>query len=413
MHTSVIEAWINEVAESNSSLSLKRKRDNETDYPSPMSSPTRGSKQPLTVPIDLDATPRAPQDAHVIHFRKAASSFAESLKNAGESPSAKRRRQSPSKKYHTTASLMKLDPPIHVIQTPDKAGIVPPNIKRIMSPEAMENIIISPHNWKQDDDPENDPWMKKEHDLIIDILKEAGEAQRLVKGESAWNAQVHYPILKLAFSQFPSLRPETITSARIIKEFRPRSNSLPSSASSSAASSRSSLVSGDSGTWTEPESSAHKLVDFALALIPDDTLQATIDKFLKTQRHDTLNQTAYTALASRPAPLFIETKTTSGSENRSQVQLGIWVAAWYQRLRAATSTMDPIPIPLLQVYGNVWHVIFATDKNDKITLIDQVVRIGDTASIVGMYQLFTALRAIGKWADTEFRTWIVGFLENA
>ncbi|EMT74620.1 hypothetical protein FOC4_g10000747, partial [Fusarium odoratissimum] len=103
-----------------------------------------------------------------------------------------------------------------------------------------------------------------------------------------------------------------------------------------------------------------------------------IDKFLKTQWHDTLNQRAYTALASRTAPLFIETRTTSSTADRSKVRLGIWVAAWYQRL----------------------------------TLIDQAVRIGDTASIVGMYQLLTALRVIGKWADTEFCTWIGDFLAN-
>jgi hypothetical protein len=46
------------------------------------------------------------------------------------------------------------------------------------------------------------------------------------------------------------------------------------------------------------------------------------------------------------------------------------------------------------------------------TLIDQAVRIGDTASIVGMYQLLTALRVIRKWADTEFCTWIGDFLAN-
>ncbi|KAF4952804.1 hypothetical protein FGADI_6465 [Fusarium gaditjirri] len=432
MQTSVIEAWINEVAENQPSPSLKRKRDNKAEYPSPMSSPTRGPKRPLTVPVDLDATPRAPQDAHVTQFRKGAPSFAESLRNSGESPSAKRRRQSPSKKHYTTASLMKLNPPIHVIQTPglsvipksirslytqlysisQQASILPPNIKRIMTPEAIEDMMVLPHNWKQDENIESDTWIRREYELIIDILEEAKEAQRLQKGESAWNAQIHYPILKLAFSQFPSLRPETITSAQIIKEFRPRSNSVSSSASSSAASSRSSLISGDSGTWTEPEFSVHKMVDFALTLIPDDTLQATIDEFLRTQWHDTINQTRYTALASRPAPLFIETKTTSGSENRSQAQLGIWVAAWYQRLRAANSTKDVIPIPLLQVYGKVWHVIFATDEKDKITLIDQTIRVGDTASIVGMYQLLTALRAIGTWADTEFRTWIGDFLEE-
>ncbi|KAH7183823.1 hypothetical protein BKA60DRAFT_602961 [Fusarium oxysporum] len=129
------------------------------------------------------------------------------------------------------------------------------------------------------------------------------------------------------------------------------------------------------------------MVNFALALIRDETLQATIDKFLKTQWHDTLNQRAYTAL----------------------VRLGIWVAAWYRRLRDANSAKDPISIPLLQVLPPTVGKAYA---NVMQTLIDQAVRIGDTASIVGMYQLLTALRVIGKWADTEFCTWIGDFLAN-
>ncbi|KAJ0154352.1 Uncharacterized protein HZ326_3273 [Fusarium oxysporum f. sp. albedinis] len=78
-----------------------------------------------------------------------------------------------------------------------------------------------------------------------------------------------------------------------MKEFCLKLNNLSSSGSLSAASSRSSLISDNSGTLTEPESSVHKMVNFALALIPEETLQATIDKFLKTKWHDTLNQRAY------------------------------------------------------------------------------------------------------------------------
>ncbi|KAK2669683.1 hypothetical protein RAB80_015209 [Fusarium oxysporum f. sp. vasinfectum] len=151
------------------------------------------------------------------------------------------------------------------------------------------------------------------------------------------------------------------------------------------------------------------MVNFALALIPKETLQATIDKFLKTQGHDTLNQRAYTALAPRPAPLFIETRTTSSTADRSKVRLGISVAAWYQRLRDANSAKDPMSIHLLQVLPPPVGKAYA---NVMQTLIGQAVRIGDTTSIVGMYQLLTALRVIGKWADTEFRTWIGDFLAN-
>ncbi|KAI3576682.1 hypothetical protein IWW34DRAFT_808539 [Fusarium oxysporum f. sp. albedinis] len=116
------------------------------------------------------------------------------------------------------------------------------------------------------------------------------------------------------------------------------------------------------------------MVNFALALIPEETLQATIDKFLKT-------------------------KTTSSTADRRKVRLGIWVGIW----------VDPISIPLLQVLPPTVGKAYA---NVIQTLIDQAVRIGDTASVVGMYQLLTALRVIRKWADTEFCTWIGDFLAN-
>ncbi|OBS20351.1 hypothetical protein FPOA_06723 [Fusarium poae] len=279
-----------------------------------------------------------------------------------------------------------------------------------MTQDEMDNLIIPPHMWRRQEDETSDQRIQNEHHIILDILAEAVEATRLSKGESAWNAQVHYPLLKLAFSQFPLLRPETITNAQIVKDFRPRSNSF---ASSSASASSSSLLSGDSSRWTETlSSSAHKMVDFALALIPDAGLQTKMDCFLRTQQHETINQTMYTALTKRPAPLFIETKTMSGSGTRSQVQLGIWVASWFQRLRAVGSAKEAIPVPLIQVSGNTWHVIFASDENDKVTLVDQTIRIGDTASMVGMYQLMAALRVIGKWADTEFRAWMTEFLDS-
>jgi hypothetical protein len=45
-------------------------------------------------------------------------------------------------------------------------------------------------------------------------------------------------------------------------------------------------------------------------------------------------------------------------------------------------------------------------------LLDQSVRIGDTANIIGIYQLLAVLRVIGKWIDTTFRTWLSDFLDG-
>jgi hypothetical protein len=398
MHRKTIEAWLDDIVKSVSfqnneqKSTRKRKRqdaDNSGFLISPMSSPP---KRPSTVPLDLDQTPRSLNDIQNTQFRiNNASSFAADLASRASSPSpSKRRRQSPSKRHTTTATLKQLDPPIHVINPPDieaalpqnaqplydelylivnKSSILPPNLRRIIPSEAIKRAKVLPQMWQENDNPEHDQRLAREYASILDILQEAVEAGNMNEGESAWNAQIHYPLLKIALSPFSSIKAKTITSAQIVKDFRPKSKDagLAGSASSSTASSRSSLLSGDTGTWTEPESSSvHRMVDFAIVLIPDEALQGTIDDFLSKQTHNTINQTTYDALTRRPAPIFIETKASTSMVNRSQVQLGIWTAAWFQRLRAAQSTKDPIAIPVIQVYGHVWHVLFAMDDKEKI-----------------------------------------------
>ncbi|GKU12050.1 methyltransferase type 11 [Fusarium langsethiae] len=445
MHQRAIEEWLDEVSNSGNcqideQQSTRKRKHQDIDSSgyliSPMSSP---SKRPSTVPLDPEQTPRSLNDIQNTQFRiNDPSSFTADLTSRASSPSpSKRRRQSPSKRHTTTATLKQLDPPIHVINPPDieavlpqnaqplydelyliinKSSIVPPNLKRIMSSEAIRRAKILQQMWQEDDDLECDQHLTQEYASILDILKEATEAGNMNEGESAWNAQVHYPLLKLALSPFSSIKARTITSAQIVKDFRPKSkdSGLGGAAESSAKSSRSSLLSSDTGIWTEPESSSvHRMVDFAIVLIPDEALQGTIDDFLSKQTHATINQTTYDALATRPAPVFIETKASNSMVSRSQVQLGIWTAAWFQRLRVAQSAKDPIAIPVIQVYGHVWHVLFAMDDKDKILILDQSIRIGDTATVVGIYQLIAALRAIGNWMNTTFQLWIGEFLEGA
>ncbi|KAM5343903.1 hypothetical protein ACJ41O_012440 [Fusarium nematophilum] len=261
----------------------------------------------------------------------------------------------------------------------------------------------------------SDDTLEQEHSIMLDILHEAKDAANFNKGESAWNGQVHYPMLKLALSPFSSVRAETITNAQIVKDFRPGAqDSWMGSASSSAASSRSSLVSDDQASSVEPSAvSVHKMVDFALTLLPDDTLKATIDEFLTQREHRMVNQTAYEALRTRPAPVFVETKISTGNVASSHVQLAIWTAAWHERLRAGNTGQRLIAIPVFQVYGSVWQVLFAVDNGNEMLLLDQSMRIGDTSTILGMYQLRAALAVVAKWIETDFRNWISRFLSSA
>ncbi|GKU08814.1 unnamed protein product [Fusarium langsethiae] len=441
MHPSIVEAWLSGIPDTPNhqdqepEASRKRKRDNtDTSGPliSPMSSPP---KRLATEPPDLESTPQSLRDVQYQQLLRRDIVFSTASSRKSSPSPSKRRRGSPSKRYTTTASLKQLDPPIHVINPPDlesalpvetqplynelymvikEQAILPPNLKRIMDAEALNRAKILPYMWQENDDPEQDHDLRYEHARIKKILAEAAESSTMTKAEAAWNTHIHCPVLDIALDPIPSTKAENITTAQIFRDFRPRSHEQAwSSASSSAASSHSSIRSDDTGTWTEPEpSSVHKMVDFALVLKPDDALESKINLFLKKQEYFTLNQTMYDPLSQRSAPVFIETKTSAGVVDRSHVQLAIWTAAWYQRLRAARSTKSPIAIPVIQVHGNVWTVMFAVDDNDKILLLDQSVRIGDTANVVGIYQLLASLRVIAKWIDTTFRTWLSDFLDG-
>ncbi|KAL6364316.1 hypothetical protein LRP88_02235 [Fusarium phalaenopsidis] len=357
-----------------------------------MASPERRSG----VLIDPDVTPR-PRAAEELQQQQQhaittdVSSFVATLRSSSVfSPSSpkKRRRTSPSKRYPTTASLAQLKRPIRVFNPADmmtelpeediglynelfavscKSAILPSGLKEIMGTAGITNAGVLPFMWQPEDLGADDELLGREHTTMTDILHEAKDATNFNKGESAWNGHVHYPMLKLALSSFSSVKAETITNAQIVKDFQPVTNDdwATGSVSSSAASSQSSLVS-DASSVEPVRTSVHKMVDYALLFLPDDDLQSKIDSLLVQQKHRTINQTAYEALRTRPAPVFIETKASTGTVASSHVQLAIWTAAWQERLRAITTRRKLITVPVFQVYGNVWQVLFAVDNGHEM-----------------------------------------------
>ncbi|KAI8663151.1 hypothetical protein NCS57_00915000 [Fusarium keratoplasticum] len=163
-------------------------------------------------------------------------------------------------------------------------------------------------------------------------------------------------------------------------------------------------------------SSVHKLVDFALVLRPGSELQNLIQTFLwkQSSKTSTINQPSYEPLRTRPAPIFVETKTASGNMDTANAQRGIWVAAWHQRLRSIIDlgggTKRVITVPVIKVVGSVWTLLFVTDAGPEIHLLDGDFRIGDTSMIVGIYQLKAAMPALAVWVKKTFEPWISSLL---
>ncbi|UPK92630.1 hypothetical protein LCI18_003565 [Fusarium solani-melongenae] len=98
----------------------------------------------------------------------------------------------------------------------------------------------------------------------------------------------------------------------------------------------------------------------------------------------------------------------------ANAQLGIWVAAWHQRLRSIINlgggTGRIIIVPVIQVVGSVWTLLFVTDTGPEIHLLDGDFRIGDTSMIVGMYQLQAAVSALAVWVKETLEPWMSSLL---
>lgn len=112
------------------------------------------------------------------------------------------------------------------------------------------------------------------------------------------------------------------------------------------------------------------MVDFALILAPDEDLEALIETFTKSSPTATVNQTAYYPLKSRPAPVFIETKTSAGNIEAAKVQLGVWTAAWHESIRSIMRLGGDveriITLPIILVVDGVWTLMFAVDAQTEI-----------------------------------------------
>jgi hypothetical protein len=167
-----------------------------------------------------------------------------------------------------------------------------------------------------------------------------------------------------------------------------------------------------------------KLVNYTINLLPDKKIDSVIRLLLQNQpaNLETINQTMYNPVRCQPIAISIETKTPDAPEQDAEVQLGVWVAAHFNRLRML-SQEDPVSLtlPLLYVSGAQWFLLFASDSAEQIVcyfliclacqlltfqqeLLGKLL-IGDTATAVGCYKLLATLRCLCGWVTTTFKEW--------
>ncbi|CAH0023418.1 unnamed protein product [Clonostachys rhizophaga] len=354
--------------------------------------------------------------------------------------------KSPSKQHRRVADLMTLDRPVRfkmemnmrdalssdaqglynaLVRAERGEGILPPTLTDI---PGMDPMDISPYMWQQaiagTDAQSSDSSVADKHRRILDIVKVSHKSSELHRSEASWNTMVHYPLL-YELTSSSSVRVEPIMSAQIVPAFRPSfynqsydEVSSPSTGFSfSNTDSISSYESNASPSRMNATKSVHKMVDFALTLTPDKDLEALIETFTKSSPTATINQTAYYPLKSRPAPVFIGTKTSAGNVEAANIQLGVWTAAWHASLRSLMrlggGVERIITLPIIQVINGTWTLMFAVDAQTEIHILDRDFRIGNSSTVFGMYQLQAALSAIIVWMEGEFKGWITRVLQRA
>lgn len=392
------------------------------------------------------------------------------------------RKRAPPSPKKTRGLLHGLEKPVYINIIPavlsDALKVLPadvvPLFRRVSA--ANERYLIIPHELREEVSqfaearpwyfrlPNNDPKelarARSTLQALGTIVRDAAVTQKYQRSESAWNSLVHTPILRLIFASDPdlvkdtnqpSVRFELVTSATIAGDSIPFLKGPADGEREPACSvSLDSLMLGSgegSGAGSEAASnisisktrSSSAKVDYVLVLdMPKETsLARTVSGLIHREAPALphVNQTAYLALMDSPIAVAIETKTETTADD-PLVQLGIWTAAWYQRMydlrtslvgpgpnprlvRIIASDNQPIPdklltalqvsVPIIQVVGHAWQVYFAQDAGTS-TNVYGPLSLGSTETIVSMYGLLSSLEAIRDWVQDVFRpgieTWL-------
>lgn len=135
------------------------------------------------------------------------------------------------------------------------------------------------------------------------------------------------------------------------------------------------------------------------------------ESFLDVAREG-IDLTHFTLSDFAPTPLAISIKTTTlqAEPVEGSVQLANWVRGHFRQLSRVAERRghDPgyqLPVlPIIYVCGNVWRVDFAHRWEGK-TVLYEGIRIGDTHTVYGCYQVCAAIRRLAIWVEQDFCDW--------
>ncbi|EXL64302.1 hypothetical protein FOPG_19431 [Fusarium oxysporum f. sp. conglutinans race 2 54008] len=390
--------------------SPKRKRGEKDEQQDPDATPksNQGSAPGLLndqpMPLRLGSIPSLPPSQ---------SSLASS---PGTSPSRKGRAKSPVKNNN---SLQDLEVPVNFLKLGDygvdvlsldvhdmyerlqdindKEDFVPGEMK-----DSIKKIIhrIKDRWFKKPQNPE-DPdrlsLLTRELDLLRQIEFDAEQCELSDCSEASWNMWVHMPILRHVFSSHRTIRVEPTLSAKIASNFVP-------TAKGKAAIVESKMIDFTLLLWLNrgsPRTTSHDTVVPEKDVRLMDSIAETV--WRQPVESQFINQSVYAPLRFAPIACNIETKTPT-SANQGKLQLSVWTASWFKRMSELVPAEKMPTIPLIHIVGHEWHISFASFHGSHIEIAEEL-SIGDTRTLLGLYQLVASLRRLGDWIETTYRQW--------
>ncbi|KXX81082.1 hypothetical protein MMYC01_202797 [Madurella mycetomatis] len=234
--------------------------------------------------------------------------------------------------------------------------------------------------------------------------------------EAQWNCAVHYPLLALALGPHSAnLRALNCTSATINSEYqisqRPQSTLIKSDA---------------------------KKVDFCIVFRQPSKYRHP--SIVEINSAESINHSNHPPLLSNPIVISIETKAAAPSQEEAELQMGVWMAAHFARLRALVvrqREQRPGPVqrredvfdvetkwrqaaeelgflPGLLVLQHQWFFIAATWApppagsanyyGHGVTLW-RMIGIGSTSKPEGICHIIYVVRYLAHWAETTYWPW--------
>ncbi|TLD05463.1 uncharacterized protein PgNI_10034 [Pyricularia grisea] len=267
-----------------------------------------------------------------------------------------------------------------------------------------------PQDWYLSTDGNDSIPTKAELFALLQIRDEAARCMEERESETAWNAEVHLPLLRLATADRPGVRSLLVPTARVTIDWLPAmaaSGGISSAASSSAATATTIGTECDIVT-------RGKMIDLAIALneTKKTPLGASIEQTIQKSGQVSVNHTSHGPLRLRPMGIPIETKvSTSADEGRTQ--LSIWTAGWFARMEAwvsekraanpGTKVRVPSTIPVILITEHDWKLSYICDRTEDFQFVYEV-SIGSTKSLLELYKLMAVLRDLTYWVDVELRS---------